>query len=229
MFMNKYDSILKRALFDAAMIDIKRIESLPLPGFAHTEEHKARIADIFEECLDYEERSIRRAKRKRALLIAAIIAALAFTITACTVIEPIRSFIVTVTKEATSFDKGPGSAKEPPSNIPFNGLDYIPEGFVKNEDESLSTQATTEIVYYNNEKRLSISRAIIAFSSESADSEGSPAEVLKIDGYDVYLFTKWKNDLAVWHDEYYRYSLIFPEELGKEELIKMIKSVQPLA
>ncbi len=222
--MGRYDRIIKKALFDAAAIEIRQIELSPKIEFPDRSVHEKRTAEIIKCGLRSERKAISELKRKRIILVAAIILSLIFTVTACAVIEPIRNFIVSVAKEATSFS--PSDDSSPPEVEYFGKLHYLPGGFVLNESESIYGKNLCQEVYYNKEQRIEYKQLAIHSSDSSFDSEGSPFEIINIGGKEIYLFTKWKNDVAVWHDDIYRYSISYPEEIGTSELQLIVEGIK---
>ena len=229
--------IIKNALYDAMKIEIKAIEALPEVKVEYTDSYTATLKKIKKDYARQHLEQKRLKKQRRVILVAAILTALALAATACAVIEPIRNFIIEITTEGTTFKPDPdidyetngGSNKDNNTNNNSDeelGITYIPEGFLLDEGSILNISAVYDVFYYKGDKYINYSRSLISSSASGFDSEGTPTQILNIDGKEVYLFTKWKTDQAVWHDEVYRYVIAYPEELDFSEVEKMIKSAK---
>ena len=224
--------LIKNALYDAMRIEVKAIEALPEVKVEYTDSYTATLKKIKEDYARQHLEQKRLKKQRRAILIAAILTALALAATACAVIEPIRNFIIEITTEGTTFKPNPDIDYDSDNDTNKNntnektGLNYVPEGFLFSEDGFSEREGHYKSEYLYGESRIAYRKDLISESSSSFDSEGTPTKILNIDGKEVYLFTKWKTDQAVWHDDLYRYILRYPEELDFSEVEKMVKSAK---
>ena len=225
------NSLIKRALYQAAIIEANRIDALHTIDKNITEHFKSKEEKIINECKKIERSVMYSIKCRRIVLIAAILTTLLLSIVACATIEPIRNYIMEITGISTTFKSNPGEEQDDGSNENSQdtyeaGLNYVPTGFVIDDSWQINDSNWFECMYRKEETRITYSKMTIASTSSSFDSEGTPTKILNIDGKEVFLFTKWKTDQAVWHDEVYRYVIAYPEELDFSEVEKMIKSAR---
>lgn len=227
--MKEYNlSDLKRALYKAEMAEVEKLDSLPTVNAEHTQGFLDWLKALFTTA-KREEYFRTKFKKRRLILVAAIITALLLAAVACATIPPIRNYIIEITGIGTTFKPDPDMddvANNDKNGEEVKGLNYVPTGFVKDEESTINYKAFYEEFYYENEKMINYGRYSISSSASGFDSEGTPTKILNIDGKEVFLFTKWKTDQAVWHDEVYRYVIAYPEELDFSEVEKMIKSAR---
>ena len=217
-------ALLKKALYDSEAIRIKRLEMLPRVTGEHSEKYKKRLEEIFNSFDDIEKKNKRRSKRK-TFLIAAIIALLALSFSACAVIEPVRDFVIEIYEKCTNIFLTSENIGE--LNQKFE-LSYIPERYELNESSIFDDAGMYEKRYDYGEKSISL-MMVNGSSISSYDSEGIPMKDVYINGIQIYLFTKWSNDIAVWTDGEYLFTLSYPEDLDFSEVEKMILSVAPIS
>ena len=216
------NEILKEVLWAAELEEIRRIDSLPRVKYDPSEKYTEFLEKLFKESKkDDEQRTV--LKKRKIILIAAIVALLALTITACSVITPVREFIIEVFEKYTLFTSTPSDESDF-IEVRY-GISFIPEGYEMSEciDES-SIKITT---YQNNEKTIQFNQSILS-GIIHIDSEGVETIELDIGEKHIYLFTKWKDDQVVWSDEKYLFTISYPEELDFSEVEKMIRSVAPI-
>jgi hypothetical protein len=229
--MKEYNlSDLKRALYKAEMAEVEKLDSLPTVNAEHTQGFLDWVKALLTTA-KREEYFRTKFKKRRLILVAAIITALLLAAVACATIEPIRNYIMEITGISTTFKSNPDAEQDDGSNENSQdtyeaGLNYVPTGFVIDDSWQINDSNWFECMYRKEETRITYSKMTIASTSSSFDSEGTPTKILNIDGKEVFLFTKWKTDQAVWHDEVYRYVIAYPEELDFSEVEKMIKSAR---
>ena len=215
----KNDEI-KKVLYEAEIWDINRIDSLTFAKCEHSDKYKKRLEEIFNSFDDIEEKNKRRSKRK-TFLIAAIIALLALSFSACAVIEPVREYIVEIFDRFTLFTSNSNESEFIEERYK---LSYVPAGYV--EKEIFDEDVIYKVLFEKGESFISFTQ-VVPSGRSTYDSEGSLPQEMEIGGNTVYLFTKQKNDYVVWTQWDYRFSISYPEDLDFSEVEKMILSVAP--
>ena len=213
---------IREVLYAAELAEIEMIERLPEVEFEHSEKYKNFLSEAFELARKEENRKSKMIKRK-TFLIAALIALLALTVTACSVIKPVREFIIEVFEKYTLFtsdNNGESEFIEQKYNLHF-----IPFGY--EISDCFDEDSFRKIVYEKDGNIISFEQGVLS-GLHKYDSENTTVVEADIDGKHIYLFTKWKNDLAVWSDSNYHFAISYPEELDFSEVCKMIESVAPI-
>ena len=213
-------ALLKKALYDSEIIRIKRLEMLPRVTGEHSEKYKKRLEEIFNSFDDIEEKNKRRSKRK-TFLIAAIIALLALSFSACAVIEPVRNFFIEFYENYIKFV---GDSEDAIDLIEEKySLSYIPlEYELKNKTLD---QTSYSLTYKNGEKTIIYNQVTLS-TVVTYDEEH---HVVSIGDLEVYVFTKMKNDIVSWSNGEYLFDISYPEDLDFSEVEKMILSVAPIS
>ena len=210
--------LIKRALYDAELIRLRRYDSLPRVEKEHTEEYKKKISLLLEG----EEKGLytdRTVVKKRWLLATVVTIIIALTVTACAVIEPIRTVIAEFFENCIKFSTSSGDGDV---SMEEYGLYYLPEGFEKtNEEKDVNL---IRIEYKNNGEQIVFIQTRIS-GVMTFDEEHYVTEVA---GKEVFVFTKAESDVVFWTDENYKYTVYYPEELDFSEVRKMIESVAPI-
>ena len=216
------NKILRAMLLAAEIEEIKRIDALPAVEYQPSKEYSDFLEKLFSESKKDDERRTLLKKRK-IFLVAALIALLALTITACSVITPIREFIVEVFEKYTLFT----SHTDGESEFIDEKYDicHLPNGYKLSS--CFEENTFLKRVYKNGEKTISFKQNVYG-GSYKIDSEGEPIKEIAINEIKVFFFTKRENEYAVWSVEKYLFTLSYPEELDFSEVEKMIRSVAPI-
>jgi len=211
--------LLKKALYDAEIIRLKKYDSLPKVEREHTAKYNEKITELLEG-LNEKSESGQIALKRKWIVAVAIMIIVTLAVTACAVIEPIRTFIIDFFEGYVTFS---GKENKELLNIEEEyEIFYLPKGYEKTNQEDYDVLLRIE--YKNADKQIVFLQTLIS-SSKTLDEEHYTTE---IDGKTIFIFTKGKTDFAVWHDENYRYDISYPEELDFSEVEKMIRSVAPI-
>ena len=214
------DKLLSEILWVAELEEIRRIDSLPDINFEHSEKYKSFLNKLFETTRK-EEDNRKRAKKRKTFFIAALVALLLLTITACSVITPVREFIVEMFEKYTQIVSNKGLTQIEQKYE----LTYVPAGYLIDDKSTIDTVGMYEKQYKNGDKCLFFTM-LVGSSITMIDSENKPTVELDLDGKTVYVFTKWETNIALWLDENYKYCISYPDELDFSEVEKMIRSVK---
>jgi len=222
-------SWIKLALFDAEMIEVRRLDALPKVEMTHSAEYEKNMTALKEEC-KRKERSLLGTPFKRRLFIAAVILiAVVLAITACAIIKPIKEFIEEKQREVQVWNEDGG--------LHFSGkpvgyeyvekqrLSYVPEGYVLNETPIFDDDQWYFIEYLNGEKQIRFDVCVISSTTCSFYTDGSPPIEMDIDGKHIYLMENTRRNIVVWLDDKHIYTIEYPKDIDISEVEKMIRGI----
>ena len=215
--MNSFrKELIKRALWSAELKEISFLDSFSESKVPHSAEYNEKISSLINE-----EKKIFKPKRKLLVAIIAAILVCALSVTAIAFSEPIRKLIIEICDTFTRFTSNDGQDDVIKEDYqPF----YLPLGYEKETYNKAGGVAV--ITYKNGDKEIEFSQVVMSVES-NYDTENFPMETIKIGDIDAFFFGKWSNDMIVWTDTKYRYTLTYPEELDFSEVEKIINSVSP--
>lgn len=212
--------IIKRALFDAEMIEIKKLEAFPEAKGEHSEEYIKKISELRQRTKIKKSSIINLTpKRKIAILVAALIT-LALTITACAFAEQIEDFTFKVYEKFTSvYVEGEPDTSEFVQCMPS----YIPDDYVLADNEVISI--SSRAIWYNGSHRIFLDQDRKSSNIISLDTEDSPCVMTTIGSNQVYYVSKNNTYVFLWIEKNYQFSLTCHSSLAWDEIEKMICSI----
>lgn len=169
--------------------------------------------------------------KKSLVFVAALIVALAFSMTSVATTGAVTEFYI---RFHDSLSKVYGVRQEEPirSDYDFDFHKvvptYIPQGFTPESEHDL--RSMYEVEYRNGKDCISYEQQSKIIAKFSVDTEDADYEVGKINGHDAFFFSKTYNDSLVSNsvifcDSKYLY-LIMADNIPMEEVRKMAESVK---
>lgn len=199
------------------MQEVKFMDSLPEVDIPRSQRYVENMASI--SC---QVKSAKRQKSKKKKIIIAIIAAVILLLSACAVSKPIMDFFITVYNDHTRFYSNDGNT----DTIEIVYMpSYLPEGY---KIQSESIQITTVQVTWVNDKneRILFQQNTTKNNSFTLDTEYSDYTACIIGEQETFYILRYNYYLFVWRDDNYLYQLQCHDSLPREEVEKIILSIQ---
>lgn len=219
--------------FEQALLDASLEEFADIPSEAEIDvEPSAAFEGRCEEMIEKDRRGKLRVLStavRRAILIAAIIAALATTVMA---VPSIRRAIIEFFAQDTgsyyefSFDQEM-AATAPEYIEKVYEVTYVPRGF-KEDTVSIDFGSVVYIWTMPNGDSISFDQYPIPNDSEgpAPNAENVTTETRNIDGYEVFVVHTHGNTIFYWTDNEYFFQLYFSESVSEKDQIKVFKSIE---
>lgn len=212
--------ILKNALYDVQMMELRYIDMLP----KYDTENSEKINTTFKEiCEGISKKKRQISGRFIVILAAAIISIL--LIMSVSASEAIRSFFVNIYETYIQINIKPNDDKEN-LEAPMQEFtaSYMPEGYTKTSVEKYP--ALIETTWANGEYEISLTQNKPQNGGFSLDNETEYLTVI-INGKTVYYMHKHNTYFAIWSDGEYIFDISCYDSVSFEELTRIISSIAP--
>ena len=202
----------------------KRINS-EIAGYSeqitYSRRHRIAMRTIIHGKLG--ERSQRSIPMKRII---AIVAILAFLLTACAIVY--RAEIRELIREITSDGEGIrikffGKSEEPSKLSERYELTYVPEGYTMMTNEKYLSSYFYE--YHDSEENKLIFEQCKLDSVFFVDSDGEYERTIQVDGFRVYFKALEEHYYYLWNDGKYGMTILSDVEISDEDLILIVRGV----
>lgn len=219
----------KQALLDAALEEFRDIPAEKDIDLELSEEFEAMGRQLLERPEKKAVRTLGRGLR-RAILIAAIIAALATTAMAVPAIrEALIKFFSHNAGTHYEFSFDPEQAATAPDTIEKEyAPTYIPEGY--SEDTYLvSEEVIIRIWASENGEHITFLQQIVPVDGTTPypNAENVAVETINLNGYEVFCINS-QGYMYHWTDNAYFYQLVFDSSVTEEECLKVFSSISPV-
>lgn len=219
----------KQALLDAALEEFQDIPAEKDIDLELSEEFEAMGRQLLERPEKKAVRTLGKGLR-RAILIAAIIAALATTAMAVPAIrEALIKFFSHNAGTHYEFSFDPEQAATAPDTIEKEyAPTYIPEGYSK--DSCIETEELIAHMWVSESgEHIMFLQQIIPSngSTPQPDAEDVTIETINLNGYEVFCINS-QGYMYHWTDNAYFYQLVFDSSVTKEECLKVFSSISPV-
>ena len=218
---NRVRSLIKEALIATANYEVRLAESLPTPAFDFSSSFEKRIKEI--EVGAPKKTKPQITSRRLVIAIIAAVLLLALSITACAYREQIGDLIESIFADHNEYDKVYGPTAE--INESMTPM-YIPDRYILTSRFISSEKIVMH--WTNNDLFIDYRLTVLNNGTIFVDTEGATRGAIYIDGEIIDTFTKYNTVALVWDDGVYAYVLTCPEELGLEEIEKIIRSIEPV-
>ena len=196
-------SLIKRALYDAEVIEIKRLEALPEAPFSPSEECISRARTEFAQG----KRQVARRKTLKgvvAILVAAILL-ISVTVTCIAFRENIKEFFIEKFEKFSIFTT-PDVTTDKTEIEEFYLPAYIPEGFTKTDVFEDSTEVM--IVWEREDEMIVYSQSLLTKSAIiKIDTETSDYQTKDVGERTVYYISHYSEYFMIWRAEDYSFTL----------------------
>lgn len=189
------------------------VDSFPddIPTHKFSKKHEEKMKKVFEPGTEIQKHKLFK-KTIKILLIAAILLGLATTVFA---VPTSREFIIQKFSNHSEYNVSDTENAEKVESLKLN---YIPEGFVKTEDEKFAC------FYVNDDESFSVAKmelnASIGFDTEQYDSES-----IIINGVEAIYFRSNNNVKGIVFNNG-KYIFLMSGNIEKEELVKIAQNVE---
>ena len=212
--------IIKLALFDAEMFEIKKLETFPQAKVMHSPEYVQKISELREKAKRTESSMISFSpRRKTAILVAAIII-IALTLTACAFSEQIKAFFFEISETFTRAE-----AEGEPTTAEFEQYlpSYIPDNYTIIDNEV--GYGFSRIIWYNNDHYIYLQQNQLSSSKLILDTEDSPYAKTIMGNNEIYYINKNNTYSFIWIENGYQFSLMCHGSLSWDNIENLICSI----
>ena len=213
--------IIKKALLEVELLEIKALDCIETADFQVSEEYKNKIQKLIDSETKRENSYFKLTYRKKiGVLIAAVITTL-MLLTACAFGEQIKDFLVDFSESMIRFLYLDDKASE---NLVEYEFTYIPDGYtVKN------SMVNDQIIYYeytNDIHSLHIYQALLSNSSIQIDNNDSSYHTTTFNSFLLHVIHKNNTFLVVWKNDTNVFSISCHDSVSMEEIEKIIASME---
>lgn len=226
--INIKENILKKALLESTLKEIRAIESIDYPEIKTEKEYDEKILKSIR--INKQFKAQRHYPKRIAIIVAAIIVCFTILISISAVRIKVIDFFVEVYETFASFfiDKDENIDIEPPSKIEtqyeptyMNENNFKLINQIKNESKVISIWKKDNITIY-------LTQYIIDENNIKLDIEDTDYYIEYIDNQKIYYIFKNNTYDIRWLTNEYSFNLICSGSLGWQEIENIIKSLYPV-
>lgn len=212
--------IIKKALFDVEMIELKRLEAFPAIQVEHSKEYTLKINSLIERERKRESSVFVWSPKRKGAVLVAVILILTLTITACAFGEQIKGFFVDIYETFTRL-----GVEGEPSDVPFEQytFDWMPEEYTL--IDNVIANNTSRTVWYNGKHQIYLEQDTLSSNSIIIDTENSQYEITNIGEVTVYYTYKNNTYTALWMLDNYQFCLVCHDSIAWCDIEKMIENM----
>lgn len=215
---NENMALLKKALFESTLQEIKEIEAIGLPDFSISEEFKAKI---------YNSHIKKRAPLSKRIIISVIVAVITCTIIMMSISairNPIIDFIVETFEGLTTFTVNDDVKDNSPKKIEvvYSPLQSMLERGYNLEYHEVAPMYITYTLKDKNGTEFSLDQLTISGNTAIKYSEGI-FEEFYIDKQKAYRLIEEKNTIVIWTYANYKFILTCDSSIDWEEIELIIR------
>lgn len=215
--------ILKNALFITGREEVKAYKALPDEKIVFSEAFEKSIQKLSKKRKSLAWQATKTVPRRIAVVFIAAIITFCLMMSISAIRTPVVNFFVNVYESLSDlFFK----AEEPiAANIEdFYSPSYLPDGY----SEFANTQSKIRIVtvWKSETGRIILTQDVLNENHKFIDTEDSNYSELQIDEKTVYYILKNGQYSLVWIDNNYLFEIDCPEEIGLNEIEKIIRSME---
>ena len=158
--------------------------------------------------------------------IIAIVAIVAFLLTACAIVyrTEIRELIREITADGEGIRiKFFGKSEEPSKLSERYELTYVPDGYTMMTNEKYLSSYFYE--YHDSKENKLIFEQCKLDSVFLIDSDGEDERIIQVEGYQVYFKALEENYFYLWNDGKYGMTILSDLEISDEDIALMVKGV----
>ncbi len=215
--------ILKSALFITGCEEVKAYKTLPDEKIIFSEAFEKSIQKLAKKRKSITWQATKTVPRRIAVVFIAAIITFCLMMSISAIRTPVINFFVNVYESFVGlfFD-----VEEPETeNIKdFYSPSYIPDGYY--EFAHTQTETHTETVWKNGTGRIILMQDVLNQNREFMDNEDSNYSKLQIDEKTVYYILKNGQYYLMWIDNNYLFIINCSEEIGLNEIEKIIRSME---
>lgn len=212
--------IIKRALFDAEMIEIKKLETFPEVKVAHSPAYVQKISELREKTKRTESSIISFSPRRKIAILVAVVLILALTITACAFGEQIKEFLFEIYETFTRAEvEGDPNTTEFEQYTPS----YIPNDYTIVDNEIVG--GSSRIIWYNGDHYIYLDQDQQSSNKLILDTENSPYTQTIMGEHQIYYINENNTYIFIWIENGYQFSLYCHSSLTWDNIESLICSI----
>ena len=215
--------IIKRALFDSEMIEIKKLEKFPQVKAEHSPEYVRMISELREKAKRRESSVISFSPRRKIILLIAVLVILAIAVTACAFGKEIKDFFFEVYETFTKAEvKGEPNDDEFKQYMPS----CIPDGYALIDNEV--TDSSSRIIWSNGTHHIYLDQDKQSSNKIILDTEESVYSIKIIGNREIHYIEKNNTCTLLWIDNGYQFLLICHNSVTWESIENLISGISDL-
>lgn len=218
-------NILKKALFITGCEEVEAYKALPDEKIVFSEAFEKNIQKLAKKRKSFVWQATKTVPRRIAVVFIAAIITFCLMMSISAIRTPVVSFFVNFYESFVGlfFD-----VEEPEAeNIKdFYSPSYIPAGY--SEFSHTQSKIRTETIWKSETGRIILVQDILNQNHKLIDSEDSNYSKLQIDEKTVYYMSKNGQYYLIWTDKNYLFEINCSEEIGLNEIEKIIRSMEKI-
>ena len=212
------DNLFVKAITIAAKTETYYCVSMPTPEWSLSEETEKTILGY----ADMKEKKRLAPRQLIAILIAAALL-VALSITAYAYREQIGNLIESIFDDHNEYKMSGGAETRIETVV---APKYIPYGFIQSEYQVDET--AVNIIWKKESSEIDLYYIPVANGTIFVDTDGATQGEITIDGITIKTYIQHSSFFALWEKDNYAFMFLCPEELGLEEIEKIIRSIEPV-
>lgn len=212
--------IIKLALFDAEMFEIRRLEALPQINAIHSPAYAQKISKLRERTKRIESSIIQLSPRRKISILVAAIIILSLTITACAFGKQIKAFFFEISETFTRAEaEGEPTATQFEQHLPS----YIPDNYIVIDNKI--DKSSSRVVLFNDSHYIYLDQNLTSFNQLIFDTEDSHYTKTIMGDREIYYINKHNTYTFIWIDNGYQFSLMCHSSLSWDNIENLICSI----
>lgn len=211
---------IKQALYDAEILEVKKLEALPIIEVEHSTNYNKKINTLLEKARRGDFSPSNRTRKRRVMLLVAVIVVFALTVTACTFGEQIKNFCFSKYEKFMRVE-----VNGEPDNMSFKQYipTFVPDGYVL-EDNDVGN-GYSRLIFINGSHRIYIDQDKLSSGKLILDTENAEYSEMDIGGKRVYCLKKNNTYTLLWLNNNYQFLVTCHSSIEWNNIESMINSL----
>ncbi len=214
--------VIKKALLDVELIEIKNLEKYPTIDFELSAKYSKQVNELIRLEQKRESSFLKLSVRKKVTLLVASVLILLFVLTACLFGGQIKEFVIEIYDSMTRLFSPSDDSLSDFTEYDFS---YIPDKYALVDETKYPGYFSKN--YSNGLHTLIITQNIASGNSIQIDTEDASYDTINIDDRTLHRVKKNNTYTIVWKNETNAFSLSCHDSLPWEEIEKIILNAVP--
>lgn len=214
-------NIIKKALYDVEMLELKKLESLPNANAVYSQEYIKKKDALIRREQKREASLIKWPLKKNIIIFAAMISLLALTVTACVFRKQIKEFVFKVYDAYTLIYL---DAEKPQQLQEIYELTYIPDEYEVVENTVYPTSVIN--AWSDGVKEIVLIQTAVGTNVMTIDTENAQYETIQIENITLYCTYKNNANTFLWNMGENTFLMTCPDTTPWEDVERMILNME---
>ena len=211
---------IKQALYDAEMLEIKKLEALPIIEVEHSTNYNKKINTLLENAKRGDFSPSNLTRKRRVMLLVAVIVVFALTVTSCAFGEQIKDFCFSIYEK---FMRVEVNGETDNTSFEQYTPSFVPDGYVVDDNDV--GNGYSRLIFNDGSHRIYIDQYKLSSGNMILDTENAEYSEMDIGGKIVYCLKKNNTYTLLWLNNNYQFLVTCHSSIEWNNIESMINSI----